>query len=163
MILAIDPGPVQSGWVLYLPHPRRIINSAIDDNTRLMLQLQGRFIGPYLVIEQVEHYGTGMPVGKSIFETVRWAGRFEQRILDGGGSIASYLPRRTVKLHLCKSMRATDANVRQALIDRFPATGGGKTPQIGIKKKPGPLYGIKSHEWSALALAVTFAETNDEH
>jgi hypothetical protein len=51
-----------------------------------------------------------------------------------------------VKLHLCNSPRAKDGNVRQALIDRVG-------PQ-GTKKGQGPTYGIKSHEWAALAVAV---------
>jgi len=62
-------------------------------------------------------------------------------------------------MHLCKNNRAKDANIRQALLDRFPATGGGKAPQIGTKKQPGPLYGVTSHLWSALAVAVTWADT----
>jgi hypothetical protein len=36
--------------------------------------------------------------------------------------------------------------VRQALIDRLGLQG--------TKKAPGPTYGIKSHEWAALAVAV---------
>ena len=43
----------------------------------------------------------------------------------------------------------------QALLDLFPRTGGGATPQIGTKGKPGPLYGVSSHAWAALGVAVT--------
>jgi hypothetical protein len=39
-----------------------------------------------------------------------------------------------------------------ALIDRF----GGSERAKGTKKAPGPLLAIKSHEWAALALAVTW-------
>ena len=60
-------------------------------------------------------------------------------------------------MHLCNSVRAKDSNVRQALLDRFPATGGGKTPQIGTKSKPGPLYGFSKDMWAALGVALTFA------
>ncbi|MNY62967.1 hypothetical protein D3C86_1998680 [compost metagenome] len=62
-----------------------------------------------------------------------------------------------MKLHLCKTPRAKDANVRQALLDMFPRTGGGKTPQIGTKAQPGPLFGVSSHAWAALGVAVTAA------
>jgi hypothetical protein len=48
-------------------------------------------------------------------------------------------------------MRAKDANIRQALIDRFGA--------VGTKKMPGPLFGVSSHYWAALAVAVYAAET----
>jgi hypothetical protein len=63
--------------------------------------------------------------------------------------------RRDVKLRLCGTVKAKDANVRQALIDMFPKTGGGKIPQIGTKAQPGPLYGVASHAWAAVAVAVT--------
>jgi hypothetical protein len=59
-------------------------------------------------------------------------------------------------MFLCNSMRAKDANIRRRVLDIFPATGGGKTPQIGTKGHPGPLYGVTSHAISALALGLTF-------
>ena len=48
-------------------------------------------------------------------------------------------------------MRAKDSNIRQALLDLY---GGDKRKAIGIKAEPGPLYGIKSHMWAALGVAV---------
>jgi hypothetical protein len=84
----------------------------------------------------------GMAVGKEVFETCVWIGRFVE--------VARVEPRlvyrRDAKLHLCHSPRAKDANVRQALIDRLG-------PQ-GTKKNPGPTYGMRSHLWAALAVAV---------
>jgi hypothetical protein len=62
-----------------------------------------------------------------------------------GGKVTRVF-RKDIKLHLCNSPRAKDANVRQALIDRIG-------PQ-GTKKNQGPTYGIKSHQWAALAVAV---------
>ena len=49
----------------------------------------------------------------------------------------------------------SDPNVRQAIIDLFPPTGGGKCAQIGTKGQPGPLYGVSSHAWPALGVALT--------
>ena len=82
-------------------------------------------------------------------------------LFPSNGSTNGRRCRLDVKLHLCKDSRAKDANIRQALLDRFPATGGGKTPQIGTKAQPGPLYGIKSHLWAALGVAVTFADKQE--
>ncbi len=62
------------------------------------------------------------------------------------------LPRRAVKLALCGDSRAKDANIRQALIDRF-----GGSAAVGRKAAPGPLYGISRDVWSALAIAVTYS------
>jgi len=98
----------------------------------------------------------GMNVGREVFETVCWIGRFQQII--GSGEVRR-ITRREVKLHLCGTMRAKDPNIRQALLDLYsdwPTLGGGKNPAIGISAKPGPLYGVSGHMWSALAVAVTY-------
>jgi len=63
------------------------------------------------------------------------------------------ISRRAVKLHLCGSARAKDANIRQALIDRY-----GGSAAIGRKAAPGPLYGVSKDVWSALAIAVTYQQ-----
>jgi uncharacterized OB-fold protein len=88
----------------------------------------------------------------------------------------------SVTMHLCKSTRAKDTNVRQAIIDLYggeeKAIGGKKCPECkgkgwfgpgrpvcpkcdGKKWKtpPGPLNGIATDVWAALAVAITFAET----
>ena len=161
-IIAIDPGPEQSASVLYDTEKAAPCEWAIWRNEHLLAALIEEEVPPRystdadkLAIEMVACYG--MPVGKSIFETAFWAGRFVQAF--PGPHVRIY--RQDVKLFLCNSMRAKDANIRQALIDRFPATGGGKTPQVGTKKRPGPLYGFHKDLWSALAVAVTAAEGKD--
>jgi hypothetical protein len=100
-----------------------------------------------------------MPVGKETFETCVWIGRFIAELPEYVEVRRVY--RKDVKSVLCGSMKAKDGNVRQALIDRFPATGTGKTPQIGINAGQGPLYGVKSHLWAALGVAVAASELWD--
>lgn len=154
-IIAIDPGPERSALV-YLEDGRPTYtlldrNQAIRD--ALMMDC-GTFFAfddmATVVIEQVESFG--MPVGKEVFETVFWAGRFAE---CWGGPWAR-LPRRAVKMHHCHSNRANDAAIRQALLDRY---GPGREKAIGTKKAPGPLYTIKADLWSALALGLTYLET----
>lgn len=106
-----------------------------------------------IAIEMIASYG--MAVGREVFETCVWIGRFLQAWHAPDGARLIY--RLDVKLHLCGTAQAKDPNIRQALLDRFPRTGGGKTPQIGTKKQPGPLYGVSSHAWAALGVAVTAA------
>jgi hypothetical protein len=157
-ILAIDPGTVQSAWVLFANG--RPAASGIWPNADLLVALRSgaptatdagwQVIEPDLaVIEQVASYG--MPVGAEVFETVRWAGRFEEALHP---TPVVLLARMAVKMHLCGNSRAKDANIRQALLDKF----GGKAA-TGTKKAPGPLYGIHADLWAALAVAVTFVET----
>lgn len=159
MILAIDPGTTESGWVVYDPIAPAVVKSGVSENPVVEVTIQnvtGR--GHVAVCERIRGYG--MPVGASVFETCEWTGRFHAACCCPQ-TRWHWLERRDVKLHLCGSSRAKDANVRQALIDKFPPTGGGKRPQIGTKKQPGPLYGVTSHAWAALAVAVTFVETRE--
>ena len=144
-ILAIDPGTTESGWVTLTDGvPVNFGKDANDDV--LELARDGRETSDVLAVEMVASYG--MAVGAEVFETCVWAGRFIEAW--GGGEVRVY--RRDVKLHLCGQARARDANVRQALIDRF---GPGKEKAIGRKASPGPLYGMRADVWQALALAVT--------
>lgn len=121
-------------------------------NERALEWLAGeKWRGFTLAIEMIASYG--MPVGREVFETCVWIGRFQQAWHSPEDVRLVY--RKDVKLHLCGTAKAKDANVRQALLDLYPRTGGGATPQIGTKAKPGPLYGVSSHAWPALAVAVT--------
>lgn len=158
-ILGLDPGPTHTGMVMYHPDGNTVSGLRIMPNHDLLNYISKARTDIRIAIEMIAHYGSGMPAGKSVFETCIWIGRFYQA-WDGKSRYSSiqyfrYVFRKDVKIHLCGSMKAKDANIRQALLDRFPATGGGSTPQIGVKKKPGPLYGMKSHLWAALAVAIT--------
>lgn len=149
-ILAIDPGPSQSAFVLWTG---RVSEQGHVDNGELLRRIIAReFGGPDVltVIEQIA--AMGMAVGASVFETVFWSGRFAQ-----AAGRFERLPRVKVKHYLCGTHRAKDANVRQALIDKF-----GGPAAIGRKAAKGPLYGISSHRWAALALAITWSEQHQE-
>jgi hypothetical protein len=147
-ILAIDPGTTESGYVLY--DGCRVHESGVLQNADMLVRVQ-QWPAPRLAIEMIASYG--MAVGREVFETCVWIGRFQQAWRDPTAVELVY--RKDVKLHLCGTSKAKDANIRQALLDLFPCAGGGKTPQIGTKAQPGPLYGVSSHAWPALGVAVT--------
>lgn len=158
-LLAIDPGPKQSAWIVLErsggeiePVPGQF---GITDNPWLIAQLVG--LNPAvtgyadrLAIEMVESFG--MAVGREVFETVLWVGRIVQAWEPQPWQLVY---RSQVKQHLCKSAKAKDSNIRQALIDRF---GGSREAAIGRKTCPGPLHGIKRDCWSALAVGLTCLE-----
>ncbi len=152
-ILALDPGPVRSALVSLDGDEVRWTQIAPNADIRNELRAT---VGEVLVIEQIESFG--MAVGREVFETVYWAGRFAEAWEDKEPKyqpcLAHRLPRRAVKLHLCGTSRAKDGNIRQALIDRY----GGKEAAIGRKAQPGPLYGIKADLWAALALGVVWQD-----
>ena len=159
-MLAIDPGNTHSGWVLM--DGRKVLKGASEEpNEKMRLIVMQHAIVPVdpvdlIAIEWIQSYG--MTVGKEVFHTCRWIGRF-QDAAEHNLKQCKLVYRRDVKMYLCQSARAKDANVRQAILDLYPATGGGKRPQIGTKKEPGPLYGVSGHMWPAVGLALTVQES----
>lgn len=141
-ILAIDPGTERSAFVVLNAGGFPVSFGTVPNI--VTINVIDKWRECTVVVEMVASYG--MPVGREVFETVYWIGRFCQA---AGNHERMY--RGQVKDHLCRSRKANDAAIRQALLDRF---GPGKEKAIGVKKSPGPLYGIKGDEWSALAVAV---------
>ncbi len=156
-LVALDPGPTETGYVMI--RDTTILSSGVAENLVLHEKLHG-WVGATFAIEMVASYG--MAVGKEVFETCVWIGRFQEQF-KSFDTLPALVYRRDVKIHLCGTSKAKDANVRQAILDLYPKTGGGATPQIGTKKKPGPLYGVKSHAMAALAVALTYANSIGEN
>jgi len=140
-ILAIDPGPHISGYVEYDCVSQKPTTSGLMPNPKLRKLLKKSKL-PAMVYEKLQ--GMGMMPSKETFTTCEEVGRmmecFQGEIIP--------VTRHEVKLLICGTMRAKDANIRAAIIDMY----GGKEDGIGNKKSQGPLYGVKSHAWQALAL-----------
>lgn len=146
IILGIDPGPEMSGWCLFDAASSRVVRSVADArNDHVLDMLLLRSDANMVAIEMIASYG--MPVGREVFETCVWIGRFVQA---WASSDVRLIARRDITLGLCGSVRAKDGNVRQALIDRLGPHG--------TKRSPGPTYGVSGHAWQALAVAITFAD-----
>ncbi len=150
MILAIDPGTFESAFVR-MDGDYRPVSFGKIPNEELLQRIYGAEKEDRLVIEMVASYG--MAVGKEVFETVLWIGRFWEAF---PGEKKALLYRREEKMTLCGSAKAKDANIRQALIDRFAygVPNGGK----GLKNAPGWFYGFRADVWQAYAVAVTYAD-----
>lgn len=148
-VLAIDPGTTHSAWCRcengFPIHSEKI------ENTTMLCRIRGLSrAGPCLLaVEMIASYG--MPTGFEVFETCVWIGRF----IEAWGGDYTLVYRKDVKMHLCGTLKANDANIRQALIDRFGPT---KDRAIGTKKRMGPLYGFSGDQWAALAVAVTASD-----
>jgi hypothetical protein len=175
LIMAIDPGPEQSAYVIVQPNPLapgglQVVEFGIAPNAVVREELWGFSSLPLenrrLVIEQIA--SMGMAVGAETFETCVWTGRFIEVFEAGSQREAHRIPRVPIKVHLCGTAKAKDANVRQALIDRF---GGAKALQkakaakrnrageiVSPEVEAGPLAGISSHCWAALAVAVVYVD-----
>ena len=157
-VLAIDPGNEKSAYALFETNSSKLIEFGKLENAHVLGLVGHRHsLASHCVIEMVASYG--MAVGREVFETVFWIGRFAER-WEGDrmtSTPAHRMFRLQVKQHLCHDSRAKDGNIRAALIDRF---GPGKDRAIGRKATPGPLFGVSSDVWSALAIAVTFTDTH---
>ena len=156
IVVALDPGTEKTAWVKFDCAKFKILDFALTPNADLVNSRLLRNPSAHLIVEVFKSYGN--VIGDSVLETCIWIGRFIQA---ANGSATRYF-RRTVVTNLCRNPRGGDKQVRQALIDRFAATGGGKVPSIGTRSKPGPFYGVTGDVWSALAVAVTHADFLNE-
>lgn len=155
-ILAIDPGNKESGYAVIEMPNFELVEFGKVENDKLLRTIN---LLPYKIddvaIEMVASYG--MAVGKDVFETCVWIGRFAQRIHDSGYyCVPAYVYRKDEKMTLCGSMKAKDSNIRQALIDRYAKHDfkNGK----GTKANPDTFYGVAKDVWQAIAVGVTYWE-----
>lgn len=140
-ILAIDPGPAESAYVIFDVARNEIEDKEIIPNYDLLVRLREADFDR-IAIEMVASYG--MPVGREVFETCVWIGRFIQTSAIEGFPV-HLIYRKDVKMALCGNLRAKDANIRQVLLDML-----GKEKTKGVHKDM----------WSALAVAMTYIQTH---
>lgn len=162
MIFAIDPGNEYSAYVLLnddlsVVKKDKVKNEGLLGIIYTLFHLENKddVLKPsveHVVIEMVASYG--MAVGKTVFETCVWIGRFYQAIHEQVGIEPTFIYRKDEKMCLCGSMKAKDSNIRQALIDRFAQHDfkNGK----GTKNNPDWFYGFKADIWASYAVAVTY-------
>ena len=158
MIFAVDPGNTESGFAIirmpdfYLCEFGKLQNEELLE----MLERYSRTKAcDVFAIEMVASYG--LAVGKHVFETCVWIGRFIQAIHP---KEHTFVYRKDEKICLCGSLKAKDGNIRQALIDRY-AKFDFKTGK-GIKKNPDTFHGVSKDVWQAIAVGVTYYETQKE-
>ncbi len=162
IILAIDPGNAQSGWCVIDSDTFKPLdfgktdNNELSDNLKHLIKLYQVDVA---VIEMVACYG--MPVGREVFETCVWIGRFTEQMRHLCENAVQYITRKDEKMNICNSMKANDATIRRALIDRFARHDlkNGK----GTKSNPDWFYGFKADIWAAYAVGMTWIDTSPEY
>ena len=153
-ILAIDAGNTYSGVaIVELPEFRLIWFGKLPNED--VYGVVKNFHIDEVALEMVACYG--MPVGKDVFETCVWIGRFVEQLK---GHKISYVYRKDEKLCLCGSVKAKDSNIRQALINKY-AKHDFKTGK-GTRKNQDVFYGVAYDVWQAIAVAVTHYESLTE-
>lgn len=160
-VLAIDPGPEKSSWVLWCPATERVqqggdqvangdletlLSSRDECRTACLCDVA------QLVIERPVVLG-GHGASAALLETAYWAGVFTGA-WPGDTDLLTY---HRVRSHLTQCGSAKEAQVKQALISRFAPSGFGKEGK-GTVKAPGPFHGVAGHMWSAVAVAVAWCD-----
>ena len=150
IIVGIDPGPEKCGFCVYDNLAGKIIEAQKDLPVGEALTGIDIYAGQadLVGIERVQSYG--IP-GSTLLRTSEVVGRLWQC------SEALRLP--TVLLYRREVLRGLDVTgkgnrdslVRERLIEMH---GGTRKIAQGTKKEPGPLYGVSSHAWQALAVAI---------
>lgn len=151
IVLAVDPGNKESAYCFVDADTLQPGKFGKVCNKEL-LSIINLCVYDCIVIERVASYG--MAVGRDVFETCEWVGRFTQAALPLD---ADYIYRKDEKLHICGDSKAKDSNIRRALIDRFAQHDlkNGK----GTKSNPDWFYGFAADCWAAYAVALTYIET----
>ena len=144
IVFSIDPGNIQSGWCIVDGETMKPQDFGKTDNDELLDSFER-------LIRVCE-----------VFETCVWIGRFTEKAKQLQKDV-EYITRKDEKINICHSMKANDATIRRALIDRFAKHDlkNGK----GTKKNPDWFYGFKSDIWAAYAVGITWIdmEENDDN
>lgn len=147
-ILAIDPGPVESGYVVVRGTDEEggldIVAISGNVSNSDMLQLIRSYCDCTFAIEDYTSRGV---ISSHGIETIKWIGRFQQRILDWHGTLV--MIKRHDVLSFCPKLTnpktgkkySSDALVRRAMSGNFANT------EI-----------VKSHAWQALGVAYALRQ-----
>ena len=146
--IGIDPGPTNCGLVVYDTERGRVLEAykalSVDDALSRLEHL----VCSHVAIERVQSYGIA---GGSLLRTAEVCGRLQQRALDEGHSVTLHYRREVLRALDVTGKGNRDSLGRHRLIEMH---GGTREAAVGTKKAPGPLYGVSSHAWQALAAAV---------
>jgi hypothetical protein len=144
-ILAIDPGPSRSAYVILADGQPTATEKLPNEE---VLAIAENWRGDVTVIEWIT---VASIAGAEIYQTCRWVGRFEQ----ASAVPVVLLPRADVLAHFFgkRNVKSADSLIRRTMLDRYGGDGA-----KGVKAHPGPLYGFHADCWSALAVAITYAD-----
>ncbi len=148
-ILCVDPGAKYSG-VAYLENGALKYSESQMNNYELISRLECLSGKGAVAMEEFESWK--LRINQATFKAIFWSGRF----FEASAWPVGLYTRKEVKIFMLGSVGvgSTNAAIRKAVLSLYPKTGGGQTPQIGTKRKPGPLYGLSGHAVQALAVGI---------
>lgn len=160
--VGIDPGTSSSGVCVFDKEEKTIIKAFDDLNVNIPQRLtqilsQNHIKHFTTTFEKMRKYGVG--AGESVFMTCLWHGRLIQWFQTNYDTVCYSITSPEIKLCFLGTTRGSSKTaVKHAIMEIFPRNGGGKTPEMGTKSKPGNLYPMREtkgyHHWDALATSL---------
>jgi hypothetical protein len=152
LILAIDPGNIETAYVVWNPEKQEIKYKGKVNNAYMVSFLKRNHAAfDIILIEMIASYG--MAVGREVFDTCRFVGELEAycKIFDAKYRLVY---RKDVKMHHCGTMKSNDSAIRQQMILKYG--------EPGTEKKPGKItHGLKADMWQAFAIATYYTEEQE--
>jgi len=116
-IFAVDAGSEKSAYVVFNPSTQRIESMGIETNADLLRTLVAPLRISVFAFEKLTPYG--FPVGKEVFETIEWNGRFRQAAERHNVTVFPVTRKQCVIHHTGRSTGG-DKEIRASMIARFP-------------------------------------------
>lgn len=148
-ILSIDPGDIHSAYAVLDGALRPVGFGKIDNNelNNKLCDIVNQYKIKRVAIEHISNMGAR--VGKTIFTTCIWVGRFTETLSRHVDIIEiKEIYRYQEKSNLCHNPKAKDKDISKALRDRFG--------EKGTQKNKGWFYGVSKDVWAAIAVGVTY-------
>lgn len=158
IVVGIDPGPEKCGFVAWetREHPLwKLVTADAVSVAELFGAIAAEQPGA-VVCEDLTAQGSVL--GRHTIETAKVCGELRYFCRERNYPL-HFVTRIAVKKHLLGRASGNDAQVREALAERF---GPGRQKAWGTKKSPGPLYGLKGHSVQALAVLLTWLDTREQ-
>lgn len=153
LFMGIDPSPETSGVALWDAEARRCIEpvpKATDDEVLAMIdRLKPDLVG----IEWMT--ATNQNFGLSTLSTVRHEMRLHYAIASVMPQPPLEVTRIKVRQHFLGRSNGGDKLVNDAIAASLGFTS--QEAAKGTRRDPGPLYGVATHAWAALAVAMRMA------
>lgn len=147
MLMAIDPGTRESGYVVLSEDCSRILKTGNVDNQKILQEI----LQPSVKLVVVEEVAYANMAGWTLFRTSWWCGAM-CLLAHQAGKPYHLLSRNEVKSSLGLSGQK-DADVRRLCIAQYGET---ESVAIGTNAHPGLLYTVTGHAWQALGLAIAW-------
>ena len=150
-VLGIDPSNLHSAFcVMDSETFRPIVFDKVENEVLRESLRSGEIQFDEVAIEDMQNFGSVM--GRTCLDTEKEIGRLME-ILETAGYTVNFVYRTQEKMCICHTVKANDATIRRALIDKFATTENGK----GTKQRPDFFYKFREDIWNAYAVALVHA------